>query len=127
MPSAPRDVRDDLEIPALGVGDKEVAKSLDAGDRLEFFGIDEIGVERDRFGVAEQLHKPVLDEVVRQHRDAEPALAGAQNAEDIVDDEMRLARPLAVAGDLDQPPRWLQIRRYVAAEHQGPVRVEVLE
>src|SRR5580700_9764066 len=93
----------ELKIPALRVGDQEVAKRLHAGHGLELFGIDEIGIERDRFGIAEKLHQAILDQIVGEHRDAEPALAGAQNAENIVDDEMRLARPLAVARYLDQP------------------------
>src|SRR5208282_1055142 len=75
-----------LEIPALRVGDEKVAKRLHAGDRFELFGIDEIGIERDGIGLGEQLHQPavLLDQIIRQHRDTEPALAGAQYAENIV-------------------------------------------
>jgi hypothetical protein len=42
-----------LKMPALRVGDQKVAKYLDARDRLEFFRVDEIGVERERVGFAE--------------------------------------------------------------------------
>src|SRR5580704_2418611 len=119
----------ELKIPALRVGDEEVAERLHARYGLELFGIDEVGVERLRFGFAEQLHQAavLLDQIIRQHGDADAALAGAQNAEDVVDDEMRLARALAVARHLDQPARALQVWRYVAAEHQDTVIVEIVE
>jgi hypothetical protein len=45
-----------LKIPTLRVGDQEVAEHLDARHRLEFFRIDEIGVERQRIRFAEKLH-----------------------------------------------------------------------
>ena len=41
------------EAPALRLGDQEVAEHLDARDRLEFFRIDKIGIERERVGFAE--------------------------------------------------------------------------
>ncbi len=96
---------------------------------LELFRIDEVGVERDRVGLAEQLHEAavLLDQIVRQHRDAESALTRAQDAEDVVDGDMRRARALAVASDLDQPARRLQIGRDVAAEQQNAVSVEILD
>jgi hypothetical protein len=49
-----------LETPALRVGDKKVAKCLDARHGLEFLRIDEVGVKRDRIGVAEKLHEPAI-------------------------------------------------------------------
>ena len=45
--------RENLEMPALRVGDQKIAEYLDTGDRLEFFRVDEIGVERERLGFAE--------------------------------------------------------------------------
>ncbi len=42
-----------LEVPALRIGDKEIAEYLDARDRFEFFRIDKIGIERERVGFAE--------------------------------------------------------------------------
>src|SRR5579862_4454556 len=69
-----------LEIPPLRVGDEEIAEDLNARHRFEFLRIDEERIERERVGVTEQLHQAAvfLDQVVRQHGDAEPALAGAQ-------------------------------------------------
>ena len=66
------------EIPALRIRDEKVAESLYAGDRFEFFRVDEIGVERDGVGLAEQLHETavLLDQIIRQHRDTEPAVRG---------------------------------------------------
>src|SRR5437899_840391 len=40
-----------LEMPTLRFRDQEVAEYLHACDRLQFFRIDEIGVERDGIGV----------------------------------------------------------------------------
>src|SRR5271168_351356 len=53
--------------PALRLADEEVAEGLHAGDRLELLRVDEIGVERDGFLLAEQLHQPaiLLDDVIR--------------------------------------------------------------
>ena len=89
-----------LEMPALRVGDQEIAEDLDTRHRFEFFRIDEVGVERERVGVAEQLHQPavLLHQIIRQHGDAEAALAGAQHAEHIVDGQMRVARTLCRRG-----------------------------
>jgi len=94
-----------LEMPALRFGDQKVAEHLHPRDGLEFFRINEIGVERDGVGLAEQLHQPaiLLDQVVRQQGDADAALACAQNAEHVVDGQRRGARTLAVARNLDQP------------------------
>src|ERR1700733_2552197 len=99
------------EIPTLRIGDEKIAKCLHAGHGLELFGIDEIGIERDGVGLAEQLDQPavLLDQIIRQHGDAESALAGPQDAENIIDDEVRHARTLAVARDFDQPARALQV------------------
>src|SRR5271170_3356857 len=99
------------EIPALRVGDKEIAEGLHARDAFELLRVDEIGVERDGVGLAEQLHQPAifLDQIVRQHRNAQAALAGAQYAEDVVDDEKWCARSLAVTRHLNQPLRALEI------------------
>src|SRR5208282_4909398 len=118
-----------LEIPALRVGDEKVAKSLHARDGLELFGINEIGLECDCIGLAEKLHEPAvpLDQIIRQHRDTEPALACAKDAENVVDNKMRRTRPLAVARDLDQPTGAQQVRRYVAAEHQNTMAIEIVD
>src|SRR5262249_40867982 len=87
------------EIPSLRLADEEVAESLHPGHRLEFFRIDEIGVERDGLGVTEQLHQSgvLFDDVVGQHGDAEAGLARPSYPDDVVDDEVGTARPLAVA------------------------------
>src|ERR1700689_118436 len=55
-----------LEIPALRVGDKKIAKRLDARDGLEFFRIDEVGVERDGIAVGKKLHEAAVtfDQVI---------------------------------------------------------------
>src|ERR1700736_1816332 len=76
--------------PALRLAHHEVAEHLHPRHRLQLFGIDEIGIELDRVGLAEQLHQPVvfLDQIIRQRRDAEALLAGAHQAEDIVDLEI---------------------------------------
>lgn len=61
---------ENLKMPALRVGNQKVAKYLNARDRLEFLRIDEIGVERERIGFAEQLYQSAvfLHQIVRQHR-----------------------------------------------------------
>src|SRR5258705_3191496 len=61
-------------IPALSLADQEVAERLHPGHRFEFLGVDEIGVERDGFRLAEQLHEAAVffDDVVGQHGNAEP-------------------------------------------------------
>src|SRR6187397_2259882 len=61
------------EIPALRLRDQEVAEYLHARDRFQLFRIDEIGVEHDALRFREQLHQSVifLDQIIRQHRDAE--------------------------------------------------------
>ena len=41
------------EMPALGVGDEEVTEHLDARDRLEFFRINKIRIERERVRLTE--------------------------------------------------------------------------
>jgi hypothetical protein len=41
------------EIPALRVGDEEIAKSLHARDRFKLFRIDKVGIERHSLGLAE--------------------------------------------------------------------------
>ena len=55
-------------MPTLRFRDQEIAKYLDASDRLQFLGINEIGVERDGVGFAEQLHQSAIlfDQIVRQ-------------------------------------------------------------
>src|SRR5262249_23088714 len=68
----------ELKIPALCVRDQKITKHLHARDRLELFRIDEIGVVGERaVAVTEQLHQAavLLDQIVRQHRDADAALA----------------------------------------------------
>jgi hypothetical protein len=56
------------EMPALCLGDKEIAEHLDAGHRFQFLRIDEIGVQSDGIGLSEQLDKAaiLLDEIVGQ-------------------------------------------------------------
>src|SRR5580658_9233078 len=75
------------EIPALRVGDKKIAKSLHTCDAFKLFRVNKIGIERHSLGLAEQLHESavLLDQIIRQHRYTEAALAGAQNAENVVD------------------------------------------
>src|SRR5262249_9208262 len=70
------------EVPALGVRDQEISENLNTCDRLEFFRINKISVERERVGFAEQLNQAAvfLDQIVRQNCDTESALARAQNA-----------------------------------------------
>src|SRR5580700_503485 len=120
-----RSEKGSLVIPALRVGDEEIAEGLHARDGLELFGVNEIGVERDRFGFAEKLYEAavLLDQIIGEHRNTEAALARAIDAQNIIDDEMRNARPLAVARDFDQPARALQVGRHVAAEYQHPMNI----
>src|SRR5260370_3933329 len=115
-------------IPALSLADQEVAERLHPRHRLEFLRVDEKSVERDGFRLAEQLYEAAVlfDDVVRQHRNAEPGLTGAQDADDVVDDEVRVAWALAVAGDFHQPARVLEILRYMAAHDQKMMLVEIL-
>src|SRR5512139_2068474 len=118
-----------LKVPALRVRHQKVAENLDARDRLEFLGIDKIGIHRERVGFAEKLDQAAvfLDQIVRQHRDAEPALACAQDTKHVIDGQMRRARPFAVAADLEQPSSILQMRRHdAAAEKNNAVFVEIL-
>ena len=98
------------EMPALRIGDQEVSEDLDARDRLEFFWINKIGVKRERVGLAKQLHQTAifLDQIVRQHGDAEPALARAQDAEHIVYRQLRCARAFAVPAYFQKPAPVLQ-------------------
>jgi hypothetical protein len=42
-----------LKIPALRVGDEEIAKCLHARHRFQLFRIDEVGIERDGLRLAE--------------------------------------------------------------------------
>src|ERR1700731_1507166 len=95
---APLEMMTGLKIPALRVGDEKIAERLHARPGLELFGIDEVGVERLGLGLAEQLHQAavLLDQIIRQHGDADAALAGAQDAEDVVNDEVRYAWAFAV-------------------------------
>ena len=83
-----------LEIPALRVGNEKVAEYLDTRHCLEFFRIDEKGIERECVGLAEQLHQPAvfLDQIVGQHRDTQTTLTRAQYAEHVVDAEAGHAR-----------------------------------
>src|SRR5260370_23701730 len=110
-------------IPALSLADQEVAERLHPRHRLEFLRVDEKSVERDGFRLAEQLHEAAVlfDDVIGQHGNAEPGLTGAQDADDVVDDEVRVAWALAVAGHLHQPPRLLSIFRYIAAHHPNMI------
>src|SRR3954447_5140208 len=116
------------EIPLLRFRDQKVAEDLYARDRFEFFRIDKERIEREIVDVAEKLHQPAVffDEVVRQHRDAEPALTRTQQTENIVDGEPRLARALTVASRIDQPSGAAQIGRHRAAQHQQAMIVEFL-
>jgi hypothetical protein len=56
------------KMPTLRFRDQEIAKYLDASDRLQFLGINEIGVERDGVGFAKKLHQSAIlfDQIVRQ-------------------------------------------------------------
>ena len=54
------------KMPTLRFRDQEIAKYLDASDRLQFLGINEIGVERDGVGFAKKLHQSAIlfDQIV---------------------------------------------------------------
>src|SRR5262245_28966236 len=98
-------VADESEVPALSVRHQKVPEYLNAGDRLKLFRIDKIGIKGERVGFSEQLNQTAifLDEIVRQYGNAEPALAGTQDAEHIVYSEVRCAGTFAVPADLQQP------------------------
>ncbi len=118
------------EMPALRLRDQEIAEHLHACDRLELLGIDEESVERDRVGLAEQLHQSavLLDQIIRQQRDADAALAGALDSEDVVDGENGRARAFAVTVHVHQPAPVLEIvRHHAAAEQEDAVVVEIIE
>src|SRR5215510_14255648 len=118
MEGSPWRLQPRLEMPALRLRDQKVAEHLHARDRLELFWVYEIGIERDRrVRLAEQLHQSavLLDQIIRQQGDADPALARAQNPEHVVDGQRRGARAFAVARDLDQPAPVLEILRHRAA------------
>ena len=69
-----------------------------------------------------------FDQVIRQQRDAKAALASAQDAENVVDQDERAARAFAVTGDIDQPVSVLQVARHGrAGEQHDAVIVEFLE
>src|SRR5262249_33374876 len=122
-------LNENLKVPTLCVGDEEVAENLDACDRFEFLGIDEIGVHRERIRLAEKLHKAAVlfHEVVRQHRDSKTALTRAQYAKHVGDGQMRVARTFTLATDIEQPSPVLQMRRNgAAAEKNDAVLVEVV-
>ena len=57
----------ELEIPALRFRDKKISENLHARDRFQLFRIDEIGIQRDRVVLREQLHEALFffDQVVR--------------------------------------------------------------
>src|SRR6266567_2656305 len=95
------------EIPLLRFRNQEVAEDLNARNGFEFFRVHEEGVEGEIVKIAEQLHQAavLLDQIVRKHRDAEPALTGAQQTEHVVDRQPRLTRSLAVAACVDEPAR----------------------
>ena len=86
------------EAPALRVAHQEVAEDLHARNRLELLGINEKSVDRGRVGFTEQLHQAtvLLDQIVRQQRDADAALAGAHTPR-CVDGQNRRPRAFAVA------------------------------
>src|ERR1700730_16166977 len=68
-----------LEVPALCFRDEKVAEHLHPRHRFELFRIDEIGIEGDGVGLAEQLHESaiLLDQVIRQQGNADSPLACA--------------------------------------------------
>src|SRR3954470_23982891 len=102
--------------PALRFAHDKVTEHLNACDRFELLRIHEVGVELDRIGLAEQLHKPAvfLDEIVGQRSDAEALLACADQAENVVHPEISLARTRAVAAGIDQPAAVLEMRSDLA-------------
>src|SRR6266536_5470649 len=103
--SAGEDKRSVSEIPALRLGNQEIAEHLNARHRFELFRIDEIRLEGDAVDFAEQLDQAavLLHQIIRQHRDPETAPAGAEQAQHVVDHEPRRARLLAVPPHLGQP------------------------
>ncbi len=106
-----------LGRPALRLADDEVAEHLHTGHRLQLFGIDKISVELNRVRLAEELNQTIVffDQVVRQCCNAQALLAGAHQAQNIVDLEVGFARAGAVAPGIDQPVAVLQVRRTPAA------------
>src|SRR6476660_9746650 len=99
------------KMPALRLRHQEIAKHLHPRNRLQFLGVYKKSIERDGIGFSEQLHQTaiLLDQVIRQQRNADAALAGTQYPEHGVDGEGGRARSLAVSPDLDQPAPVLQI------------------
>jgi len=55
------------EMPALRVGDEEIAEYLNTRDRFELFRINKVSVECERVGFAEKLYQAtiLLDQIVR--------------------------------------------------------------
>src|SRR6185295_19837091 len=118
-----------LKVPALCVVNEEVAENLDACNRLEFLGVDEISVHRERVRLAEKLHQAAvfLDQIVRKHCYSEASLTRTQHAEHVGDRQVRCARTFALAADIEQPPPVLKMRRdRAAAEKNDAVLVEVV-
>src|SRR5262249_25338945 len=116
--------------PALRLAHYEVAEHLHARHGFQLFGINEVGVELDRVGLAEQLYKPAvfLDEVIRQRGNAEALLARAHQTENAVDLEIGLARAASIAARLDQPAAVGKMLRHLGiAEHDDAVRIELFQ
>src|SRR5665213_2940768 len=116
--------------PALRLAHHEIAENLHTCDGFQLFGIHKIRIKLDRIGLAEQLHQTVVlaDQIIRQCSYAETPLTGAEQAEDVVDREIRLARARAIAPGLDQPTPILEMRRYLRiAEHDYAMTVEFFQ
>src|SRR5262245_61804342 len=116
-------------MPALCVGDEEVSENLDARDRLEFLGIDEIGVHRERVGLAKKLDQAAVffDQIVRKHRNPQTTLTRAQYAKHVGDGQMWRTRTFTLAADIEQPPPVLQMRgNGAAAEQNDTMLVEIV-
>src|SRR4051794_34953989 len=88
-----------LTRPPLCLAHHEISENLNAGDTLKLFGIDKIRVQLDGVGLPKQLHQAIifLDKVIRQRRNAETLLAGANQTENTVDPEVWFARARAIA------------------------------
>src|SRR5262249_38600745 len=108
------------EMPALRFCDQKVAEHLNARDRLQFLRINEKRIERDAVGFAEQLDKAavLLDQIIREQCNADAALAGPLDAEDVVDRQDRSPRAFAVAPRLHHPPPILEVVWYHSPSEQ---------
>jgi hypothetical protein len=116
--------------PALRLRDQEIAKRLHARDVLHLLGIDQKTIHLRHVGLRQQADQTGIrrDAIIRQHRDADAVLDGADDRAEIVDRDMRRARVLRVAPDRQQRIQIIEeMRRRRRAECDQTVIVEILE